>query len=155
MNFLVILYDYFTIYWKRSILPIIVSIIISCLYFHNHVSDLQIEMITNILGIIFGFTISTLAILISNDNDNITLSKKHELKNNPKYTLYHKIITGLSFTLIIQGFTLLSLLFIPSLLLNDCYISTFTSTILGISFYCIWMLLSTLLELFLVVTRSS
>lgn len=159
MNLLVLLYDYFFLYWKSFIRQFIVACFISIIYFYFHKSGMPIESITNIMGILFGFSISTLAILISNDNKNIQLSQSYDVKKDKKtnktYTLYFKIITGLTFTLVIQGFTLLTLLIVPAFIYDQCPIDLFTAIILGICIFCIMMIIHIVIELFLIIIKSA
>lgn len=159
MNLLVLLYDFFLLYWRSFKFQFLVSCIVSVLYFYLHETEMQIESITNVIGILFGFSISTLAILISNDNQNIRLSQSYIVKDNPRnnktYTLYHKIVTGLAFTLVIQGMTLLTLLIIPEFIQDQCHRVLFTAIILGTCIFCIMMIIYIVIELFLIIGKSN
>lgn len=156
MNFLILLYDYAIMYWKRFIVKALIASIFVLLNIRFQSTVIGIENITDIVGVLFGFSISTLAILISNDNENIGLSQEHIIKHSSKqYSLYYKIITGLSFTLVIEGLTLMSMLAIPGLLRCDYDKLIFSSIMLGCSIFCVLMLTSIVLELFLIITKHS
>lgn len=156
MNFLVLLYDYAHLYWKHFIVKVLIASIFVFLNIRLKPIAINLENITNIVGVLFGFSISTLAILISNDNKNIKLSQEYIIKHGgTQYSLYYKIITGLSFTLVIEGLALMSMLAIPGLLHSDYHKLVFLSTILGCSIFCVLMLISIVLEVFLIITKSS
>lgn len=159
MNLFVLLYDFFFLYRRSFAFQFIGSCVVSVLYFYFHETEIQIESITNVIGVLFGFSISTLAILISNDNQNIRLSQSYNIKDNlsknKKYTLYHKIITGLAFTLVLQGLALLTLLIVPEFIQDQCTRILFTAIILGICISCIMMIIHIVMELFLIIVRSN
>lgn len=120
MEYLILVFEFFyTKKWKSllviALLPIILGILI-----HNQLNESStykenasnyISSIINVLGVLLGFCISILTVLLSIDNPNISIAKNH----NTKFKLYGKVITvfdsvviNLAYLIIIEGILLIA-----------------------------------------------
>ena len=146
-------------YWFSVIISIAVGVLI---FYYSSLSDILItnaeESILNVIGILLGFTISILAIIISGDNQNINGAKEYEvgkqLFSNKKLSLYDRIIIDLCYTILLQSIILLLLLTMPYFIENACRHMQFISTMIGMSIHIILMIISISMDLYLIVSKK-
>jgi hypothetical protein len=120
MEYLLLVYEFFTTKRLRSILvivvlPIILGLLIKfqlkgSLYYVDSAKD-YISSIINVLGVLLGFCISILTVLLSVDNPNISLAKNHETKhklNGKTLTVFDTIVINLAYLIVIEGILLIA-----------------------------------------------
>lgn len=118
MEYLLLIAEYFWIKGFKSflwtwILPSMIGILIFCksdfsIYSQN-ASSFHSNLIS-VLGILIGFTISTLTMLLTVNNTNIEEAKIDFLEKNifsKKVSLFDSVVISLAYVIIIQGFLLI------------------------------------------------
>ena len=145
-------------YWISLVISVIVGVL--TFYCSNLPSDLITtagDSILNVIGILLGFTISILAIIISGDNKNINGAKEYkigkQLFSDKQLSLYDRIIIDLCYTILLQSIILL-LLTLPYFIEDACRHLQFISIMIGMSIHVILMIISISLDLYLIVSKK-
>ena len=172
MEFILVFFEFYFIkrwrvYWVYILLPIILGF---CIYnfsdekiykiraetFHNN--------IINFLGILIGFSISALTIILSVENENIKATKKETIKNNKgeelilyscPISLYESVTVELVYIIIVQGLLLIANFTYPSFVdiiskIGKIYYSINVSIVT----YCILLLMQNILNLYFIFTKK-
>lgn len=146
-------------YWISLVVSVIVGVL--TFYCSNLPSDLITtagDSILNVIGILLGFIISILAIIISGDNQNINGAKEYkvgkQLFSDKQLSLYDRIIIDLCYTILLQSIILLLLLTLPYFIEDACRHLQFISIMIGMSIHVILMIISISLDLYLIVSKK-
>lgn len=151
MRFLILICDFLSYQtWRFG-----VNVLLSCgagfACFLRQFDRLEPVDFLEVLGILLGFTISLLAILISCDNDNIRRSKSYQ-PDPRKPSLYIKVITDVSYTIMIQIVALLLILLLTDHLACACRYQVFIGTIVGLVSHVFFMMVHIVMDMYLIVT---
>ena len=151
MRFLILIYDFLRYQTWRFWVNVLLSCGAGFACFFKQFDRLEPADFLEVLGILLGFTISLLAILISCDNDNIQRSKSYQ--PDPKQPpLYIKVITDVSYTILIQIVALLLILLLTDHLACECRYQVFLGTIVGMITHVFLMMVHIVMDMYLIVT---
>lgn len=129
MEYLLLIIEFFYVKGLKSaiiniILPALLSVIVYCcsnqINYAANATSFQTNIVT-VLGILIGFSISTLTLLLTVNHSNIEKAKNEKLNKkflNKELTLYDSVQIGLAYLIIIQGF-LLILNFVYPIFINS------------------------------------
>lgn len=119
MEYLILIVEFFIVKGVRALFwyllfPVLIGLTIyykadDCIYSKN-VSSFHTNVIT-VLGILVGFTISTLAMLLTVNSPNIEKARSQILKQqafSKNLTLFDSVLIGLAYITLIQGFLLIA-----------------------------------------------
>lgn len=157
---------------KGKIIPILLFSfgIGACVYFftddsiYNANVDKYLGNILNVLGILLGFSISTLAILLSVENDNMKAAKKELIKDKngnemmlykQKISLFESVTMELVYLILIQGFLLIANFVCPHFIVIESNIGKCIYSI-DVSFmvYSIFLLIQNMLNMYFILTKK-
>lgn len=123
MEYLILLFEFVkTRGWNGIILSVVAPLIICCAIQCNPTADFSENVydfhstIQTIIGVLMGFTISTITILLSVDSEGIKEAKKKFMMSKlygKRISLFKYLIVGLSYLVVIQGALLLVGLVLP------------------------------------------
>ena len=151
MRFLILICEFLSYQTWRFGVNVLLSCGAGVACFYRQLDRLDSVDFLEVLGILLGFTISLLAILISCDNDNILRSKSYQ--PNPKEpTLYIKVITDVSYTILVQIVALLLILLLADHLECECRYRVFLGIIVGMISHVFFMMLHIVMDMYLIVT---
>lgn len=151
MRFLILIYDFLRYQTWRFWVNVLLSCGAGIACFYKQFDRLVPVDFLDVLGILLGFTISLLAILISCDNDNIRRSKSYQ-PNPKKPTLYMRVITDVSYTILVQIAALLLILLLTDHLECECRYRVFLGIIVGMISHVFFMMLHIVMDMYLIVT---
>lgn len=163
MRLFVLLYEFLCTRGWAYILSLTVCIIIGIMLFYK--TALSIDAINgitsnilNVNGILLGFTISILAIVVTSGNQNIDKAKEHKIGIKiwkEEFSLYDKLVINLSYTIIIQGLILLICFVVPNFIdTNFCYQLKLVSITVAASVHVVFMIIGITLDLYLIVSKK-
>ncbi len=142
--------------FKNLIAPIFVGL---CVFFFrgSSIPDDIIALcagLTNVLGILIGFSISVFAILLSIDNDNIREAKKEmidaKLYSKP-ISLFEALLVDIAYIIIIQGLFLIANILAPLFIdTSRIFIAMDTACIT----YVVVLILRCVLDMYFILTRK-
>lgn len=119
-EWLIPLVDYFKTLQKKEFIfeiamPLIISIIVTCIYHYNNLVNIALSKMGNILptvlAILIGFTISSISIIITSNNENRNVESYRELDSKP-ILLYQYMLIMLIYVLIQEIINLVLVFFI-------------------------------------------
>lgn len=114
--------------------------------------------VLNVNGILLGFTISILAIVVTSGNQNIDKAKEYKIGIKiweEEFSLYDKLVINLSYTIIIQGLILLICFVVPNFIdANYCYQLKLVSIAVAASVHVVFMIIGITLDLYLIVSKK-
>lgn len=142
---------------KNLIMPIIIGICVfffTSSYCHYDTNDLC-NNLTNVLGILIGFSISIFAILLSVENDNIRDAKK-EMTNAKLYSkpvsLFDALLVDIAYSIIIQGLLLIVNIFSPFFINTS---RTFMAIDTACITYVVVLILRCVLDMYFILTKKN
>ncbi len=151
MRFLILICDFLCCQTWRYWANIVLSIIVGFTCFLRQFDRLEPADFLEVLGILLGFTISLLAILISCDNDNIRRSKAYQ-PDPQKPPLYMRVITDVSYTIMVQIAGLLLVLLLTDHLACECRYKVFVATVMGMIAHVFFMMVHIVMDMYFIVT---
>lgn len=159
---------------KRKIAPFVIlamSIGIGlCVYYYTKQSIYVVKAetfysnILNVLGILLGFSISTLAILLSVENDKMKTAKKEFVKDKKgneielyknKVSLFESVSIELVHVIILQGLLLISNFVYPHFvdIVSNTGLLIYSINIF-LMIYCMLLLINNILSLYFILTKK-
>lgn len=175
MEFLLVIFEYYNIILKkRKIAPFLILILSIgiglCVYFNTkqNIYSVKAEIfhsnILNVLGILLGFSISTLAILLSVENDKMKAAKKELLKDKNgneiklyknKISLFESVSMELVHVIILQGLLLISNFVYPHFVdvVSNTGLLIYSINIF-LMIYCMLLLINNILSLYFILTKK-
>lgn len=163
MRVFVLLYEFLYTRKLSHLLSLTTCVILGFLLFYKSALSIDgIKDITsnvlNVNGILLGFTISILAIVVTSGNENIDKAKSHKIGVKlwkKEFSLYDKLVINLSYTIIIQGLILLTCFVIPNFIDNNyCYQLKLVSITVAASAHVVFMIIGITLDLYLIVSKQ-
>lgn len=170
IEFFILIIDYFKtikvkIFIYEWLFPLIICLAI---YFNFDKMDMSSfksfkESTLNILGVLLGFSIAIITLIITTSNNNISTIKviqtKFQNKSNTQLSLFELILVNFTYTVTIEIFVIISSLLFP-LLSHILYFSANLKLILYsfLVFFVIHILLITLrniTDLYLILTKKT
>ncbi len=127
IDFILLFFDYFKTTTRRVvvfewIIPLILSTIAFIALFTNKsMTSLYInyqETFVSLLGVLIGFSITVITLLISTSNENVEGLKKFEtiyFIGKKKINLFDLLVLNFSYSIIIEILLIVSILFYPSI----------------------------------------
>lgn len=164
MEYLLLLFEFFTIKKAAIIFNILITIIVGVLIYYcandanymKNANDFRDNTIT-VLGILIGFSISVFTILLTVENDHIQKAKEEKLdKENPgSISLYESVLVGLAYLIIIQGFLLIYNFIYPIFILVDSIQGKlFFAINISITIHVILLLMRNILDFYFIITKK-
>lgn len=159
---------------KRKIAPFVIlamSIGIGLCVYYNTKPNIYLAKaevfhsnIINVLGILLGFSISTLAILLSVENDKMKAAKKELLKDKKgkeiklyknKISLFESVSMELVHVIILQGLLLISNFVYPHFvdIVSNTGLLIYSINIF-LMIYCMLLLINNILSLYFILTKK-
>lgn len=133
-----------------------------CIYISN-TKEFHSNII-NVLGILIGFSISVLAILLSVENDNIKSAKKNYIKGTKgkekkfysrPISIYECITIELAYIILIQCFLLIANFIYPTFIdITSKTGKLYYSINVSILVYCILLLVQNVLNIYFILTKK-
>jgi hypothetical protein len=166
MEYLLLMYEFFyTKKWKSIFIIVLIPILIGLLINiqlkgnANYEKDASsyISSIISVLGVLIGFCISILTILLSIDNPNISIAKSKNTKfvlYNKPVTLFDSILINLAYLIVLEGILLIANFIYPIFIDVKSDIGKLFFT-LNISFtiHIIMVLMRCILDFYFVVSK--
>lgn len=163
LKYLLIIFEYIYIkrlkFFLRLVPALLVGVSIKYCDLNLTAIDITsyINNLTNVLGILFGFTASIFAIIITTENKVFeeVKSTQTEMKLYKKpFTLYDQIVINTGFLIFLFGILLVINFLIPIYqnLFNSHYLVIFAIN-LSILIFAVIQLISSILELYFIVTK--
>jgi hypothetical protein len=126
LEFLLLIFDYFRTQNKRNIyFEVILPLILSLLIFGSiRLNNSEICLdghqgnFISLLGVLIGFSITAITLLITSNNENIENLKKHDSGysiGRNKLSLFDILVTNFSYLLVTEIFLVICNLFFPAL----------------------------------------
>lgn len=164
MEYLLLLFEFFTIKKAAIIFNILITIIVGVLIYYcandanymKNANDFRDNTIT-VLGILIGFSISVFTILLTVENDHIQKAKEEKLdKDDPRsISLYESVLVGLAYLIIIQGFLLIYNFIYPIFILVDSIQGKlFFAINISITIHIILLLMRNILDFYFIITKK-
>lgn len=131
---------------------------------YNANVDKYLGNILNVLGILLGFSISTLAILLSVENENMKAAKKELIKDKKgneiilykqKISLFESVTMELVYLILIQGVLLIANFVYPHFVVVESNIGKCIYSV-NVSFmvYSIFLLIRNMLNMYFILTKK-
>jgi|GEM_PF-912240 hypothetical protein len=172
MEFFLVFFEFHFIqnykrFWIYILIPLILGVCVYkfsdyCLYMKNATN--YHSNIINILGILIGFTISVLAIILSAENENIKTAKATYVKNSSdeykkiysrNISLYEDVTISLVYIIIFQGILLIANFIYPIFIdITSIQGKLCFSINISIMTYIILLLVRKTLDLYFILTRK-
>ena len=163
MRLFVLLYEFLCTRKLSYVLSIASCAVLGVLLFYK--TTLSIDVIKNITsnvlnvnGILLGFTISILAIVVTSGDQNIDKAKNYKIGVKlwkDEFSLYDKLVINLAYTIIIQGLILLTCFVIPNFIdTNYCHQLKLVSITVAASAHVVFMIIGITLDLYLIVSKK-
>lgn len=165
MEYLLLVGEFFYVKGKEILvylfLPVIIGLLIyyksdNCIYEAN-LSAFHTNIVT-ILGILIGFTISSLTMLLTVSNANIEKAKGKSLKIivfKKEISLYDKVVMGLAYIIIVQGFLLIGNFIYPIFIPIESNLGRILFSInISIVVHIILILMRSILDFYFIITKK-
>ncbi len=118
MEYIILIIEFFYVKGLKGLVSSIIFPFICGFIFYKYGSESDFVLnsttyITNVItliGILLGFSISTLALLLTVVNENIDVAKRHLIGKqifSSKLTLFDSIVIGLAYLIFVQSLTLI------------------------------------------------
>lgn len=167
MEYLLLIIEFFWVKGFRSVVitcvvPLIIGLLIfyvanDCIYINN-ASSFHSNLVT-VLGILIGFTISTLTMLLTVNNTNIEKAKNRFLNRkifSKQFSLFDSVVTGLAYNILIQGFLLIANFIYPIFIsISTIEAKAFFSINIAIMVHVILILMRNVLDFYFILTKKS
>ena len=138
-------------------MPVIIGL---CVFFFSSFSchfdtNVLCNNLSNVLGILIGFSISIFAILLSVENDNIRDAKKEMTKAklySKPVSLFEVLLVDIAYVIIIQGFFLIVNILLPFFINTSR--TFFAIDTAGIT-YVVILILRCVLDMYFILTKKN
>ncbi len=164
MSVIILFVDFFATRKWGYLISLMIAIVVGVIFYkYSQIAkegfDTLVSGFVNVIGILLGFSISVLTVFITSNNNNIELSKDHDINRNlwkRQYTLYDRIIIDVCYIILFLGVLLMSSFIVPNLLCNCCRHPKllFISIAISVLMHIIYMILSIASDLYLIVSKK-
>lgn len=165
MEYLLVLFEYFWINKGRFITHFCIALLLGGIVYFCSNDSLYLahsinfhNNILSLLGVLIGFSISILTILLSLDNRNIREAKKENYGKvlfGKTISLFESVIIGLAYVVILQALLLIGNFIYPIFIdIKALSSKIWFSCNLAITIYVILLLMRTMLDFYFIITKK-